>query len=169
MFLANKRDRRSNAFSCDRYVSASHATMWIFAETLSICAMRVRLAPAMSLPIVERLENADNRCIIGSDSDSSFVARHPLNASSPRRPAPVQMFPVKARIIKIKRINPSPPLGQYPQPELYGQAGSAPTKSKIRMINRMVLITSPFCTMFVSARDFGRYDRGAPSSVRAGC
>jgi len=144
MFLANKRDRRSNAFSCDRYVSASHATMWIFAEPLSICATRVRLAPAMSLPIVERLENADNRCMIGSDSDSGFVARHPLNASSPRRTAPVQMFPVKARIIKIKRINPSPPLGQYPQPELYGQAGSAPTKSRIRMINRMVLITSPF-------------------------
>jgi hypothetical protein len=154
MFLANKRDMRSNAFSCDRYVSASHAMMSIFAEPLSICATRVRLAPAMSLPIVERLENADNRCIIGSDSDSGFVARHPLNASSPRRTAPVQMFPVKARIIKIKRINPSPPLGQYPQPELYGQAGSAPTKSRIRMINRMVPMISPFLNYVRQREEF---------------
>jgi hypothetical protein len=30
----------------------------------------------------------------------------------------VYRFPVNARIIKINRINPSPPLGQYPQPEL---------------------------------------------------
>ena len=65
--------------------------------------------------------------------------------------------PVKARIIKIKRINPSPPLGQYPQPELYGQAGSTPIKRRIKMINRMVLMASPSCTMFVDALDFGRF------------
>jgi hypothetical protein len=36
MFLANKHDRRFNAFSCDRYgVSAAHATMSIFAETFA--------------------------------------------------------------------------------------------------------------------------------------
>jgi hypothetical protein len=36
MFLANKRDRRFNAFSCDRYgVSAAHVTMSIFAETFA--------------------------------------------------------------------------------------------------------------------------------------
>jgi hypothetical protein len=54
------------------------------------------------------------------------------------------MFPVKARTITIKRISPNPPLGQYPQPELYGQAGSAPTNRRIRMINRMVPMASPF-------------------------
>src|SRR5262249_16050557 len=63
--------------------------------------------------------------------------------------------PAKARTITIKRINPSPPLGQYPQPELYGQAGSAPIKSRIRMINRMVPIAFPFSNMFVGARHFG--------------
>src|SRR5947207_15662027 len=46
--------------------------------------------------------------------------------------AAVQSRPVRARIIKISRINPSPPLGQYPHPELYGHVGSAPIKSKIR-------------------------------------
>jgi hypothetical protein len=51
---------------------------------------------------------------------------------------------VRARIITISRINPSPPLGQYPHPELYGHAGSAPIKSKIRMISRIVPMTSPF-------------------------
>ena len=44
----------------------------------------------------------------------------------------------------ISRINPSPPLGQYPHPELYGHAGSAPIKSKIRIISRIVPMTSPF-------------------------
>src|SRR5689334_4215408 len=34
------------------------------------------------------------------------------------RSAVTQRFPVNARITRIKRINPSPPLGQYPQPEL---------------------------------------------------
>ena len=39
MLLANKRDKPSNVFSCDRYcVSAAFAMMSIFAETLSICA-----------------------------------------------------------------------------------------------------------------------------------
>jgi hypothetical protein len=36
MFLANKQDRRSNVFSCDRYgVFAAHGTMSIFAETFA--------------------------------------------------------------------------------------------------------------------------------------
>jgi hypothetical protein len=53
MFLANKRDKRSNAFSCDRYgVSAAHPTMSIFAEILSICPTRVPFAyPILSLAI----------------------------------------------------------------------------------------------------------------------
>ena len=63
-----------------------------------------------------------------------------------------QRRPVRARIITISRINPSPPLGQYPHPELYGHAGSAPIKSKIRRINRMVPMASPFSTTFVTAR-----------------
>ena len=43
MFLANKQDRRFNAFSSDRYgVSAAHATMSIFAETLNWRARIVR-------------------------------------------------------------------------------------------------------------------------------
>ena len=50
MFLANKRDRRSNAFSCDHYgVSAAQATTSIFAEILSICATRVPFACAILL------------------------------------------------------------------------------------------------------------------------
>jgi hypothetical protein len=41
MFLANKEDRRFNAFSTDRHrVFAGRPTMSIFAETLSICAAR---------------------------------------------------------------------------------------------------------------------------------
>jgi hypothetical protein len=48
MSLANKWDKRSNAFSCDRYgVSAAHATMSIFAEILSICPTRVPFAYAI--------------------------------------------------------------------------------------------------------------------------
>jgi len=63
-----------------------------------------------------------------------------------------QRRPVRATIITISRINPSPPLGQYPHPELYGHAGSAPIKSKIRRINRMVPMTSPFSN-YVRQRD----------------
>ena len=72
------------------------------------------------------------------------------------RNTPAQTRPVRARIITINMINPSPPLGQYPQPELYGHAGRTPTKSKISSINRMIPIPSPFSTMFVSGRCFGR-------------
>ena len=60
--------------------------------------------------------------------------------------------PVKARIKTIKRIKPRPPLGQYPQPELYGQAGSAPTKSRITMINRMVPMVFSFPALCSSLR-----------------
>jgi hypothetical protein len=50
MFLANKQDRRFNAFSTDRHaVSAAHPTMSISAETLSICPVRVLFASAPSL------------------------------------------------------------------------------------------------------------------------
>jgi len=50
MFLANKQDRRFNAFSTDHHGdSAAHPTMSIFAETLSICAARVPFASAPSL------------------------------------------------------------------------------------------------------------------------
>ena len=47
---ANKEDERSNAFWCDGYcVSAACAMMSIFAETLSICPVRVLFASAPSL------------------------------------------------------------------------------------------------------------------------
>jgi hypothetical protein len=153
MFLANKQNTCSNAFSCNGYCVFCFARDDVdFAETLSICATRVRFASAMLLATVEKLENADDRCTIGSDSSSGFVVPHPLNASSWRRSAPVQMFPVNARMITIKRISPNPPLGQYPQPPLYGQAGSAPTKSRIRMINRMVPMGSSFPALCSSTR-----------------
>jgi hypothetical protein len=49
MLPANKRDKRSNAFLCDRYcVAAAYAMMSIFAETLSICAAGVPFASAPS-------------------------------------------------------------------------------------------------------------------------
>jgi hypothetical protein len=58
MFLANKRDTRSNAFSCDRYgVFVAHATMSIFAETLSICPTRVPFAPATSLRTISEISS----------------------------------------------------------------------------------------------------------------
>ena len=57
---------------------------------------------------------------------------------------------MRARTITIKRINPSPPLGQYPQPELYGQAGNAPTNSRTRMINRIVPMLAPFGVISLS-------------------
>ena len=53
MFLANKQNRRSNAFSCDRYGgSASPGTMWIFAEMLSICATDASFACATLLQTI---------------------------------------------------------------------------------------------------------------------
>jgi hypothetical protein len=66
-----------------------------------------------------------------------------------------QICPVKARMIITKRIKPSPPLGQYPQPELYGQAGSAPINRRTRIINRIVPMASPFGNYFAVWRDFG--------------
>jgi hypothetical protein len=58
MLPANKRDGRFNAFSCDRCdVSASRATMWIFAATLSICATRVPFAPATSLLTISEVSS----------------------------------------------------------------------------------------------------------------
>jgi hypothetical protein len=65
-----------------------------------------------------------------------------------------QRRPANARMITIKRIIPSPPLGQYPQPELYGQAGNAPIKSKIRMINRIVPMVSPFSNYVREREEF---------------
>ena len=83
----------------------------------------------------------------------------------------VYRWPVKARIMTIKRIKPTPPLGQYPQPELYGQAGSAPTKSRITMINRMVPICLSFPALCSSMRrilDALRPRRPERRSSRAG-
>src|SRR4029450_2716652 len=73
--------------------------------------------------------------------------------------------PVKARMIRIKRINPSPPLGQYPQPELYGHAGSAPIKSRIRMINRIVPMVSPFLNYVRQRQLFWTLQSPAPDYV----
>jgi hypothetical protein len=75
---------------------------------------------------------------------ASLRGRRRIEKASSRGSMLVYRRPVKARIITIKRIKPTPPLGQYPQPELYGQAGSAPTKSRITMINRMVPIGFSF-------------------------
>ena len=72
--------------------------------------------------------------------------------------AAIQRRPVRARIITINRTNPSPPLGQYPHPELYGHAGSAPIKSKIRRINRMVPMTSPFSNYVRQREAFWTFD-----------
>jgi hypothetical protein len=58
-------------------------------------------------------------------------------------------------MIRIRRIKPSPPLGQYPQPELYGQVGSAPINRRTRIINRIVPMASPFDNYFAVWRDFG--------------
>jgi hypothetical protein len=49
-----------------------------------------------------------------------------------------QMRPANARRIMISKMTPKPPLGKYPQPELYGQVGNAPTNRRIRIITRIV-------------------------------
>jgi hypothetical protein len=74
-------------------------------------------------------------------------------------------------MIIIKRIKPNPPLGQYPQPELYGQAGSAPIKRRIRIINKIVPIASPFLNYFAVASYVGRRDLGKalPRSMSPTC
>jgi hypothetical protein len=56
----------------------------------------------------------------------------------------------------IKRISPRPPLGQYPQPELYGHAGSAPISSRIKTISKIVLMFLRARITFVLVTDFGR-------------
>jgi hypothetical protein len=48
------------------------------------------------------------------------------------------MRPAKARRMMISKMTPKPPLGKYPQPELYGQLGNAPTNRRIRIITRIV-------------------------------
>jgi hypothetical protein len=61
MLLANKRDKRSNAFWCDRYcVSAAYAMMSIFAQTLSICPVRVPFASAPSLRTIFEISFLSN-------------------------------------------------------------------------------------------------------------
>ena len=172
MFLANKQNTCSNAFSCNRYCVFCFARDDMdFAETLSDLR-GVRTVRACDVAGSSReTENTNDRCITGSDSASGFVAPLPLNASTWRRGAPVQMFPVNARMITIKRISPNPPLGQYPQPPLYGQAGSAPTKSRIRMINRMVPMGSSFPALCSSTRrilDALKHRRPEGRSRRAG-
>jgi hypothetical protein len=61
LLLANKRDKRSNAFSCDRYyVSAAYAMMLIFAGTLSICAADAQFAFAPSLRTIFEISSLWN-------------------------------------------------------------------------------------------------------------
>jgi hypothetical protein len=61
MLLANKRNKRSNAFSCDRYcVSAAYAMMSIFAETLSIFATGRPFASAPSLRTIFEISFLSN-------------------------------------------------------------------------------------------------------------
>ena len=61
MLLANKRDKRSNAFSCDRYyVSAAYAMMSIFAEILSIWVAGVPFAFASSLRTIFEILSLSN-------------------------------------------------------------------------------------------------------------
>ena len=83
---------------------------------------------------------------------ASLRARRQIEKASSCGSVLVYRWPVRARIMTIKRIKPNPPLGQYPQPELYGQAGSAPTKSRITMINRMVPMGFSFPALCSSMR-----------------
>ena len=83
---------------------------------------------------------------------ASLRARRQIEKASSCGSVLVYRWPVRARIMTIKRIKPNPPLGQYPQPELYGQAGSAPTKSRITMINSMVPMGFSFPALCSSMR-----------------
>jgi len=83
---------------------------------------------------------------------ASLRARRQIEKASSCGSVLVYRWPVRARIMTIKRIKPNPPLGQYPQPELYGQAGSAPTKSRITMINRIVPMGFSFPALCSSMR-----------------
>jgi len=49
-------------------------------------------------------------------------------------------FPIRTRIKTIIKINPSAPLGRYPQPLLYGHLGTDPKTSRIRTIRSIVPI-----------------------------
>ena len=122
----------------------------------------------------ERSINADN-CDAPSIANCTgkarrSVARRRIGESVFSRKRACYRRPVKARIITIKRIKPSPPLGQYPQPELYGQAGSAPTKSRITMINRMVPIGFSFPALYSSTRSIldALRHRGSRRTVQKG-
>lgn len=57
-----------------------------------------------------------------------------------------QRFPVSSRMTTMRTISPSVPLGQYPQPRLYGQDGIAPSRSTIRTIRRISPIEPPCAT-----------------------
>ena len=73
MFPANKQDKRSNAFSCDRYgVSAAHATMSIFCRDLIDLSRRVPFASA----------------IFAADDFRDLVLSHALARN--RRPPPLR-------------------------------------------------------------------------------
>jgi hypothetical protein len=53
-------------------------------------------------------------------------------------PEPVRhRFPVNRRMTTTIRRRPTMPVGRYPQPRLYGQAGIAPKRSRIRRIRRI--------------------------------
>jgi hypothetical protein len=44
---------------------------------------------------------------------------------------------------RIRTINPSPPLGKYPQFRLWGQVGNAPSSIRIKMTTKIVNISVP--------------------------
>ena len=68
MPLANKRDKRSNAFSCDRHcVSAAYAMMSIFAGTLSVCAAGVSFASAPSLRTIFEISSFSHSWRVTTD------------------------------------------------------------------------------------------------------
>jgi hypothetical protein len=61
MLKLTKGDKRSNAFSCDRYcVSAASAMMSIFAGILSLCAAGLPFAFAPSLRTIFEISSLSN-------------------------------------------------------------------------------------------------------------
>jgi len=51
----------------------------------------------------------------------------------------VYIRPSTTKMSKMIRIVPTAPLGPYPQSRLWGQAGTAPSRARTRMINSMVV------------------------------
>src|SRR3990172_5817003 len=57
-----------------------------------------------------------------------------------------QMRPTSARIKRTTRINPTVPLGTYPQFRLWPQVGSTPTSIRIRITSKIVPIATSFAS-----------------------